>query len=87
MWLGRIVRSKNGRDRYRLFAIIGTCEDGSVLIADGNLHKIESPKKKNIRHIEVLAASDAVITSLQDLSDDRLFESLREYEENCEKHH
>lgn len=81
MWQGRIVRSKNGRDRYRLFAIIGKNEDGSVLIADGKLHKISSPKKKNMRHIEVLAASDAVVTSLQDLSDDRLFETLREYEE------
>ena len=86
MWLGKIVRSKCGRDRYRTFAVVGTCEDGSLLIADGNLHKLASPKKKNMRHIEVLAASDAAITSLQDLSDDRLCETLREFEKNYEKH-
>lgn len=85
MWLGSIVRSKCGRDRYRTFAVVGLNEDGSVLIADGDLHKKASPKKKNIRHIEVLAASDAVVTSLQDLSDERLYETLREYEKNCEK--
>lgn len=87
MWQGAIVRSKCGRDRYRVFAVIGICEDGRVLIADGDLHKLSSPKKKNLSHLTVLAAEGAALTSLCSDDDKGLHKFLREFEENCEKHH
>ncbi len=48
---GRIVRSLQGRDRGRYFLILGRADGGTVLIADGLTHRLERPKKKNVRHL------------------------------------
>lgn len=74
MWVGAVVQSKAGRDRYRLYIIIGETQDGRALIANGRLHTLESPKKKNLRHLTVLSGGaekvpdtdDAVYAYLQD---------------------
>ncbi|HHV60267.1 MAG TPA: RNA-binding protein [Clostridiaceae bacterium] len=50
--LGRIVISKAGRDAGKLFVITGIIDEASVYVADGNLRRIEKPKKKNIKHLE-----------------------------------
>ena len=80
MPVGKVVRSKCGRDRYRLFAVVGTTDDGRLLIADGDLHKTATPKKKNLSHVEILAVSAAEGTSLFDLGDKELHEKLGEIE-------
>ncbi len=49
--VGQIVSSKAGRDKDRLFVIIDIIDDQYVLIADGDLRKIEKPKKKKVRHL------------------------------------
>lgn len=48
---GRVVISKAGRDKGNLFVIISV-KDDKVYIADGKLHKIENPKKKNCKHLQ-----------------------------------
>ena len=37
MCIGAVVKSKTGRDRYRLYVIVGVTEDGRALIANGRL--------------------------------------------------
>ncbi len=49
--VGRIVRSKAGRDSGRLFLVIGVFDEEHLLIADGELRKVEKPKKKKRRHL------------------------------------
>jgi ribosomal protein L14E/L6E/L27E len=49
--LGQIVHSKAGRDKDRYFIVVGIVDDNYVLIADGQLRKINSPKKKKIKHL------------------------------------
>ena len=67
-YFGTVVRSTRGRDRYRVFAVIGT--DGEDLtVADGGLHKVASPKRKNLRHVEVIG-------HMTDAEEKRLRESL-----------
>lgn len=46
-----MVYSKSGRDQGRIFVIVGIVNDNFVLLADGDLRKIENPKVKNIKHI------------------------------------
>lgn len=53
MDIGQVVRSKAGRDKGRYFVVIGVGGDGYVFIADGVLRKIENPKKKKIKHLEI----------------------------------
>jgi ribosomal protein L14E/L6E/L27E len=49
--LGQVVKSKAGRDKDRIFAVVGF-EDGQYLyIADGDLRKIDRPKKKKVKHL------------------------------------
>ena len=60
MCIGAVVRSKAGRDRYRLYRIVGITEDGRVQIANGVLHTLKRPKVKNLRHLEVLTEGGAV---------------------------
>lgn len=49
--LGQIVHSRAGRDKGRYFIIVGIVDENYVLIADGDLRKIERPKKKKIKHL------------------------------------
>lgn len=52
MTLGQVVISKAGRDTGRKFVIIGVIDDIYVQISDGDLRRIEKPKKKKIKHLE-----------------------------------
>jgi ribosomal protein L14E/L6E/L27E len=49
--LGRVVYSKSGRDKGKLFVIIEVVNDNYVMLVDGDMRTIENPKLKNIRHI------------------------------------
>lgn len=49
--IGQVVRSKKGRDQNRLFLVIGKVDKDHVLVADGDLRKIEKPKKKKVKHL------------------------------------
>ena len=50
---GMIAESVRGRDKGSLYAIIEVLGDGFVLAADGNRRTLESPKKKNIKHLRL----------------------------------
>lgn len=50
--LGQVVRSTAGRDAGGIFLLVGILNDKNVLVADGNLRKINSPKKKNVKHLK-----------------------------------
>jgi large subunit ribosomal protein L14e len=49
--LGQIVHSRAGRDSGKFFIIVGIVDDNYVLLADGDLRKINSPKKKKVKHL------------------------------------
>lgn len=52
MTLGQVVVSRAGRDTGRKFAVIKVVDEQFVLICDGDLRRIEKPKKKKVRHLE-----------------------------------
>ena len=49
--LGQIVFSRAGRDKGRYFIIIDKSDEDYVLISDGDLRRLENPKKKKIKHL------------------------------------
>lgn len=51
--LGQIVVSKAGRDAGKKFIILKIIDDTYVQISDGNLRRVEKPKKKKIKHLEI----------------------------------
>ena len=50
-WLGRVVNSKAGRDKEKLFIVIGLHDDEHLLLADGKIRKTDKPKKKKVKHV------------------------------------
>lgn len=55
---GHVVQSVAGRDRLRVFIVIGIREMRSgyvALVANGALHAADSPKVKNPRHLKIVA--------------------------------
>lgn len=49
--VGQFVRSKAGRDRDKIFIVVDKLDENYLLLVDGDLRKIESPKKKKTKHI------------------------------------
>lgn len=62
--IGKIVHSKTGRDKDRHFIIVGIINNDYVYISDGDLRKIEKPKKKRIKH---LAFTDKMANEIREL--------------------
>lgn len=52
---GGIAKSLAGRDKGRLYMIVGE-EGRSLYLADGKYKRAEAPKKKNGRHVRLLPA-------------------------------
>ena len=51
---GHVVLSKAGRDKGKKFMVLSVDDTGSyVYVADGNLRRVENPKKKKLRHLDM----------------------------------
>ena len=61
--IGQFVKSKAGRDKGHVMIIIGRVDEQHVLVVDGDLRKLEKPKKKKVRHLVKFGALDVEIQS------------------------
>lgn len=59
MTKGSIVLSKAGRDKGTLLMVLAV-EDNFVILADGRGRKIEQPKRKKLRHVELVGVDETV---------------------------
>ena len=46
-----MVISKSGRDLGKAFVVVKVINERYLSVSDGDLRKIENPKKKNIKHL------------------------------------
>lgn len=51
--IGQIVKSKAGRDKGKSFIIYEILDEQFVLVCNGDLRKIEKPKKKKVKHLMI----------------------------------
>ena len=73
---GQLVRSKAGRDKTRTLAILAV--DGPMLlVADGDLRKLDNPKRKKSRHV---APTATVLGNELLKSDQQLRDAIRAYD-------
>jgi len=49
--IGQIVKSSAGRDSSKIFVIIEILDENYVLLVDGDLRKLDNPKKKKVKHL------------------------------------
>ena len=50
--VGCLAYSMCGRDRKRLFCVVGVCDEDFVLLANGDLRKLDRPKRKRLKHLQ-----------------------------------
>jgi len=51
--IGQIIKSKAGRDKGRVFLIREVLDEQFVLVCDGDLRKLNNPKKKKVKHLVI----------------------------------
>lgn len=51
--VGRVAVSDAGRDAGRMFIILSVIDAQYVYIADGDIRKIDHPKKKKLKHLRL----------------------------------
>ncbi len=51
--IGQVVSSIAGRDRGRMFIIVDIVDEQFVKVVDGDLRKVEKPKLKKVKHLNV----------------------------------
>lgn len=49
--VGRIVVSKQGRDKGRAFIVSELINENFVMLIDGDLRKLSKPKLKKVKHL------------------------------------
>lgn len=79
---GMLVRSKAGHDKGEIFIITGI-DNAYVYLADGKYRTSEKPKKKKIKHVQIIKKKYA----MQDMDDEIIRQIIKEWnkkEENQE---
>lgn len=74
--IGLLAYSKCGRDRKRLFCVVDVIDEDFVLVANGKLHKIETPKKKRLKHLSFVTSERILLPA----DNEELYKRICEYE-------
>ena len=61
--IGKLVISNSGRDKNQLYVIIDNIDDNYYLLSNGKTKTIQMPKKKKLKHFDVLEDIDEEILS------------------------
>ena len=63
--IGKLVISNSGRDKNQMYIIVDNIDDSYYLLSNGKTKKIQMPKKKKLKHFDVLGdAEDHIKTAL-----------------------
>ena len=82
---GDIVLALAGRDKGRLFAVIGVDGDDYVLIADGKSRRADKPKRKKVKHLRLEREAAFEIKAGDKLTNSFLRKNMQEPCENSQK--
>lgn len=86
-----LAKSKCGHDKGRIYLVLASDEEeGFFALADGKLRTVENPKKKRMKHVQLIKHPDSDLVSLYEeaetVSDHLIRKILNEYsrrKENC----
>ena len=68
MQVGYVVKSLKGHDTGRVYLVVAVLNADFVLLSDGEYRKLDNPKQKRIKHVEL---SDGIIQNVKLDSDVR----------------
>ena len=61
--IGQVVMSRAGRDKGRIFLVLDILDEEYVSIIDGDLRKLDNPKRKKIKHLIIYKT---ILSELED---------------------
>ncbi len=81
--VGSVVFSKAGRDKGNFFMVLEILDDAYVNIVDGEIRKLDRPKRKKIKHLkntnDVLETIAVKVIKGTKIFDAEVFSALRKY--------
>lgn len=80
---GQVVRSLKGRDKGQFQVIIDFLDSSHVLVVDGKRRKINSPKKKKIKHLQ---CTNTILDISNDTNDSHIRKMLNAFVNKEEVH-
>ena len=75
---GAVVRAIAGREKNEIF-IIWNVDDNYAYLINGKSRPIENPKKKNIKHLNLLCKSELTGLDLENLTNAHTIKYLKDY--------
>ena len=66
--IGKVVRSRAGRDINHLYVVAGQIDNKYVLLVNGETKTLDKPKKKKIKHLDFLKTVDDSMRTVIDLN-------------------
>lgn len=83
---GTVVKSLVGRDKKRVFIVIGGTEvngEARVILVNGSLRPAEKPKQKNLLHVKPIGRLDEDDLSLLEHADNKMIMAMVEKFDTC----
>ena len=82
--LGELVISKSGRDIGKCYIIVGIEGKNYVTVADGDIRRVEHPKRKNIKHLnftgDIIEELSIWLESKKRIRNEDLKKFIKDYE-------
>lgn len=76
--VGMLARSKAGHDAGKIYVIMDV-DSAYIYLADGRIRTVDRPKKKKIRHVELICRENDVSAA----DDAQIRRILKEYDTLC----
>lgn len=81
--VGSVVFSRAGRDKGNFFMVLEIVDDTFVNIVDGDIRKLDKPKRKKTKHLkntnDVLEGIAVKVIKGTKIFDAEIFSALRKY--------
>lgn len=77
--IGQIVRSLAGRDKDHYFIVLGIVDQSYLLLVDGDLRKLDKPKKKKAQHVQILKEWVSLNLDDKELNDSKIRRELKAF--------
>ena len=78
---GAIVKAIAGREINEIF-IITHVENGYAYLVNGKSRPIENPKKKNIKHLQLLQKSEFVALDFNNLTNTHIIKIIKDFKKS-----
>lgn len=75
--IGFLAYSLAGHDKGKIYLVIGETEN-YVYVADGQIRPIDTPKKKNKKHIQLIKINDRC-TDIPSMTNERIKYIIKQY--------